>query len=82
MLSRIVDKKEAEHASNAALLSVRGAFESVSGSRVSAGFKGSGLREVWSRPQPPPFGEYAVRCPLDGQLPGHQIGAWVVGEGD
>ncbi len=79
-------------------------FESVSGSRVSAGGKGSGLREVWSRPQQPPsrgveespesivaddeqepegvsFGEYAARCPVDGQLPGNQVGAWVVSEG-
>ncbi len=80
------------------------AFKSVLGSRVSAGGKGSGLREVWSRPQRPPrggveespesvvangdhepegvpFGEYAARCPVDGQLPGHQVGAWVVSEG-
>ena len=103
MLSRIANKKEAAHASSAALL-FRGAFESVSGSRVSAGGKGSRLREVWSRPQRSPrgvveespesvvadgeqepvgipFGEYAARCPVYGQLPGHQIGAWVVSEG-
>ncbi len=83
---------------------LRSAFESVSGSRVSAGGKGSRLREVWSCPQLPPrggveeslesvvadgeqepvgvpFGEDAARCPVYGQLPGHQIGAWVVSEG-
>ncbi len=104
MLSRIANKKEAAHASNVALIALRGAFESVSGSRVSAGGKGSRLREVWSRPQRPPrggveespesvvadgeqepegvsFGEYAARCPVYGQLPGHQVGAWVVNEG-
>jgi hypothetical protein len=27
------------------------------------------------------FGEYAARCPVYGQLPGHQIGACVVSEG-
>ena len=83
---------------------IRGAFESVSGSRVSAGGKGSRLREVWSRPQRSPrggveespksvvadgeqepvgipFGEYSARCPVYGQLLGHQIDAWVVSEG-
>ena len=34
----------------------RGAFESVSGSRVGADGKGSRLREVWSRPQLSPLG--------------------------
>jgi hypothetical protein len=80
-----------------------GAFESVTGSRTSAGGKGSGLREVWSRPQLTPrggveespesvvayakqepegipFGEHAARCPVNGHLPRHQIGAWMVGE--
>ncbi len=103
MLSKIVNKTEAKHASNAALLSDRGAFESVAGSRVSAGGKGSRLREVWSVPQQSPrggveespesvvadgeqepegvpFGEYAARCPVDGQFPRHQVGAWVVSE--
>jgi hypothetical protein len=35
---------------------LRGAFESVLGSRVNAGGKGSRLREVWSRPQRSPRG--------------------------
>jgi hypothetical protein len=32
-------------------------------------------------PEGVPFGEYAARCSVDGQHPGHQVGTWVVSEG-
>jgi hypothetical protein len=104
MLSRIANKKEAEHASNAVLLSLarlkvsraaglapvaRAAGSGKFGLALN-GYPGGGVRRAQrassqsdgeKEPEGVPFGEYAARCPVDGQLPGHQVGAWVVSEG-
>jgi hypothetical protein len=101
MLSRIATKKEAEHASNAALLSVvrlkASRAAGLAPAARAAGFGKSGLAlndppgGVEESPESVvadgeqelegvPFGEYAARCPVDGQLSEHQVGAWVVSE--
>ena len=103
MLSRIANKKEAAHASSAALLFVaRLKASRAAGLAPAARAAGSGksglalncppggvveespesvVADGEQEPEGVPFGEYAARCPVDGQLSGHQIGAWVVSEG-
>jgi hypothetical protein len=101
MLSKIANKKEAEHASNAALLSVaRLKASRAAGLAPAARAAGSGksglalnsppggveespesvVADGEQEPEGVPFDEYAARCPVDGQFPRHQVGAWVVSE--
>ncbi len=91
MLSRIAKQKDAEDASYAALLFVARLKACVTGSRVSAGGKDSGLRKSGLPRNAPPGGVLRrAQAHVEQEPEGipfgecgarHQVGSWMIGEG-
>jgi hypothetical protein len=96
MLSSIAAQKAAEHASQADLASMaRLKASRAAGPAPTARSAGTGKCGLSRKPHSPdrvvayaeqetesvPFSEHGARGPVDGDLPRHQIGAWMIMEG-